>query len=118
MVELLKRLDSGELLQSTSRDYLLGLMRRCVTGKNRIQGKLPTGTLVEHKTGTLTGLTADVGFMTLPGGRRIAVAFFERNGTDRPSTIAEAAREVYDGFMGWLTSFGASNGQQVAPAAP
>jgi beta-lactamase class A len=98
MVELLRRLDRGKLLNPWSRAHLLGLMSRCKTGKNRIRGMLPFGTLVENKTGTLSGLTTDVGFITLPDGRRIAVAFFARGGTDRPSAIARAARTIYDGF--------------------
>nr|MBA2770792.1 serine hydrolase [Sphingomonas sp.] len=55
MVELLRRIDSGELLQPQSRFYLLDLMRRCATGKNRLKGLLPSGTQIEHKTGTLNG---------------------------------------------------------------
>ena len=102
MVELLRRIDSGELLAPSSRSYLLGLMGRCQTGKNRMRALLPAGTHVEHKTGTLSGLTTDVGFITLPTGRRIAVAFFARYGSDRPRTIAEAARAVYDGFAAVL----------------
>ncbi|MBA3510638.1 serine hydrolase [Sphingomonas sp.] len=98
MVELLRRIDSGRLLQPSSRSYLLDLMKRCKTGKNRIRGLLPFGTPVENKTGTLNGLTTDVGFITLPDGRRIAVAFFARGGSDRPRSIAEAARAVYFGF--------------------
>lgn len=118
MVELLRRLDSGDLLQPTSRDYLLDLMRRCMTGKNRILGKLPAGTLVQHKTGTLSGLTTDVGYMTLPGGRKIAVAFFERNGTDRPAAIANAARRIYDGFTVWLASLGSSSAEALVSTGP
>ena len=98
MVELLRRLDRGKLLNPWSRAHLLGLMSRCKTGKNRIRGMLPFGTLVENKTGTLSGLTTDVGYITLPNGRRIAVAFFARGGSDRPSAIARAARTIYDGF--------------------
>jgi len=98
MVDLLKRLDSGQLLKPSSRSYLFDLMRRCRTGKNRIRGLLPTGTQVENKTGTLSGLSTDVGFITLPDGRRIAVAFFARGGTNRPNIIAQAARAIYDGF--------------------
>ena len=98
MVELLRSLDSGKLLQPQSRSYLLSLMARCMTGRNRMRDLLPPGTKVEHKTGTLNGLTSDVGFMTLPDGRRLAVAFFARRGTNRPYTIAQAARAVYDGF--------------------
>jgi beta-lactamase class A len=97
MVELLQRLDSGRLLRPTSRSYLLDLMARCRTGKNRMRALLPAGT-VEHKTGTLSGLTSDVGFIRLPDGRRLAVAFFARGGSNRPRSIAEAARAVYDGF--------------------
>lgn len=104
MVELLRRIDSGRLLRPSSRSYLLGLMSRCKTGKNRIRGLLPFGTPVENKTGTLNGLTTDVGFITLPDGRRIAVAFFARGGTDRPRSIAEAARAIYYGFAAALRS--------------
>ena len=102
MVELLRRLDRGQLLQPHSRSYLLGLMARCVTGKNRIRGLLPAGTPVENKTGTLSGLATDVGFITLPDGRRVAVAFFARGGGNRARTIAEAARAVYYGFATML----------------
>lgn len=102
MVGLLSQLDRGNLLQPASRFYLLSLMERCMTGKNRIRGLLPAGALIQNKTGTLSGLTTDVGIMTLPDGRRIAVAFFARHGSDRPRTIAEAARAVYDGFSGWM----------------
>ena len=98
MVDLLKRLDGGSMLKPWSRSYLLDLMGRCMTGKNRIRGLLPFGAKVANKTGTLSGLTTDVGFITLPDGRRLAVAFFARGGTNRPSTIARAARAIYDGF--------------------
>ena len=98
MVELLKRIYRAELIRPSSRNYLLDLMARCQTGKNRIRGMLPFGTPVENKTGTLNGLTDDVGFITMPDGRRIAIAVFARGGSDRPRTIAETARTIYDGF--------------------
>ena len=78
-------------------------MGQCETGKNRMKALLPNGTPVEHKTGTLNGLADDVGFITMPDGRRIAVAIFTRGGSDRPRTIAEAARAIYDGFARSLT---------------
>jgi len=117
MVELLRRIDSGEMLQPSSRNYLLDLMSRCATGKNRIRGLLPTGTRIENKTGTLSGLSTDVGFITLPDGRRVAVAFFARGGTNRPRTIATAARAVYDGFTWALRApFTYAFGAPAAPA--
>ena len=98
MVDLLGRIYRAELIKPASRNYLLDLMSRCETGKNRMKALLPSGTPVEHKTGTLSGLADDVGFITLPDGRRIAIAIFTRGGANRPRTIAEAARTVYDGF--------------------
>ena len=87
-----------DVCASQSRQYLLGLMARCITGKNRMRGMLPPGTRVEHKTGTLANYSSDVGFITLPNGRRLAVAFFARSAPNRPQTIATAARAVFDGF--------------------
>ena len=78
-------------------------MAKCQTGKNRMKWLLPEGTGVAHKTGTLDGLSDDVGFITMPDGRRIIVAIFARGGSNRPRTIAEAARTIYDGFKSVFT---------------
>ena len=77
---------------------LLDMMSRCSTGSNRIRGLLPPGTRVENKTGTLAGYTGDVGFVTMPSGRRIAIALFARGGVNRAGVIATAARAIYDAF--------------------
>ncbi len=98
MLHLLRLIDSGDALKPESRHLLLDMMRRCATGSNRIRGILPQGATVEHKTGTLSGYTGDVGFLTTPKGRRIAVAFFARGGSNRPAVIATAARAIYDAF--------------------
>jgi beta-lactamase class A len=103
-VTFLKRLDAGYLISDKSKNYLLDLMAQCMTGRNRMKWLLPDGTLVQHKTGTLNGLSDDVGFITLPNGHRIAVAIFARGGDNRPNAIAEAAKTIYDGFLsvvGW-----------------
>ncbi len=102
MVDFLRRIYRAELIKPQSRNYLLDLMARCETGKNRMKAMLPYGTPVEHKTGTLNGLTDDIGFITMPNGHRIAVAIFARGGSDRPRTIAESARAIYDGFRASL----------------
>jgi beta-lactamase class A len=107
MVDLLKRIYKAQLIKPESRDYLLDVMAQCETGKNRMKALLP-GVPVEHKTGTLNGLADDVGFITLPDGRRVAVAIFTRGGANRPRTIAESARAIYDGFKAVFTwPFGA-----------
>jgi beta-lactamase class A len=98
MVTLLNKLDNGTILTAQSRTFLLELMSRCATGTRRIRALLPAGTRVEDKTGTLDGITNDVGFITMPDGRRVAVAVFARGGRDRQPVIAEVARVIYDRF--------------------
>lgn len=100
MVGLLRVIDGDTALKPASRAMLLDMMSRCRTGSNRIRGLLPSTARVENKTGTLSGYTGDVGYLTLPGGRRIAVAFFARGGSNRPGVIATAARAIYDAFGG------------------
>ena len=98
MVSLLHKLDSGTVLQAQSRAFLFQLMARCETGTRRIRALLPAGTPVEDKTGTLDGVTNDVGFITMPDGHRVAVAVFARGGRDRQPVIAVVARAIYDRF--------------------
>jgi beta-lactamase class A len=98
MVTLLYKLNSSAVLAPQSRAVLLGLMSRCETGTNRIRALLPAGTPVENKTGTLTGVTNDVGFITMPDGHRVAVAVFARGGRNRQPGIAEVARAIYNRF--------------------
>ena len=98
MVSLLYKLDNGPLLTAESRALLFGLMSRCATGTRRIRALLPAGTRVEDKTGTLDGVTNDVGFITMPDGRRLAVAIFAKGGRDRQLGIAAVARAIYDRF--------------------
>ncbi len=102
MLRLLVLLDRGEVITPKSRDFLLAAMGRTVTGPARIRGLLPAGTPVADKTGTLEGVTNDVGYVTLPDGRRFAVAVFTKGSTtppaDRERAVAEAARVLYDHF--------------------
>ena len=107
MVDLLKRIYKAQLIKPQSRDFMLDLMAQCATGRNRMKALLP-GVPIEHKTGTLDGLADDVGFISMPDGHRVAVAIFTRGGNDRPRTIAETARVIYDGFKAIFTwPFGA-----------
>ena len=98
MVALLLKLNNGMVLTAQSRTFLFDLMSRCMTGSHRIRALLPAGTPVEDKTGTLEGVTNDVGFITVPDGHRVAVAVFARGGRDRQPVIAEVSRMIYDRF--------------------
>jgi beta-lactamase class A len=101
MVRLLARLHKGAVLSADSTDYLFDVMARCVTGSRRIKGMLPAGTPVAHKTGTLAGVSDDVGIITLPNGHHLAIAIFARgmrSEWERDRSIAQVARLLYDGF--------------------
>jgi len=102
MLKLLLAIDSGTAMSPKSRDFLLGVMARTRTGAGRIKGLLPKGTPVAHKTGTIGGVSNDVGYITLPDGRRIAIAVFtkssETSEPNRDRAIAEIARSLFDYF--------------------
>ena len=101
-LKLLLAIDAGTAMSPESREFLLGVMSRTRTGDGRIKGLLPKGTPVAHKTGTLGGVANDVGYITLPDGRRFAIAVFtnssETSTADRDRAIAEIARMLFDHF--------------------
>ena len=97
MARFLARIDKGEMLKAESRTFLLSVMTRAHTGADRIPAGVPSGTPVAHKTGTLLGISNDVGIVTLPGNRRIAIAVFTRGmaeGPARAKVIAEVTRAI------------------------
>jgi beta-lactamase class A len=104
MNTLLTKLFSGALLGKESTAFVRGVMERCVTGAERIKGALPTGTVVAHKTGTISGSANDVGIITLPDGRgHVIISVFLKGATEpsaaRDKAVAEVSRSVYDYFL-------------------
>ena len=104
MANLLEWIYRGELLKSESRALLLDIMERCQTGKARIKGILPPGTVVGHKTGTFSGITNDVGIFALPeDAGHVVIAVFvkssEKPPAERERSIAQVSRAVYDFFL-------------------
>lgn len=104
MTNLLIKLHGNDALTADSRAVLFELMSRVRTGTSRIRGLLPAGTRVEDKTGTLNGVTNDVGFITMPDGHRIAIAVFAKGGRDRVPGIAKTARRIYDRLVSRFTT--------------
>jgi beta-lactamase class A len=93
-------------LSEASQALLLKFMIESPTGPKRLKGLLPKGTIVAHKTGTsgtrngVTGATNDIGIVTLPDGRHLAIAVFvsdsPANEATREETIAKITRAVWD----------------------
>jgi beta-lactamase class A len=93
-VALLRALHERRGVSEASQALLLKLMTESTTGPKRLKGLLPPGTLVAHKTGTsgtekgITAATNDIGIITLPNGKHLAIAVFV---ADSPAD--EATRE-------------------------
>ena len=105
LVNLLLRLDLHSPLTPPHTQLLLGWMADSHTGDQRLGALLPPGTVVAGKTGTsgqdrtTINATNDVGLITLPDGRRLAVAVLIANSSApyavRQRVIAEIARAIY-----------------------
>lgn len=103
MVELLSRIHRRQVLKPADTQLVLRLLASSSTGPKRIKGLLPRDLEVAHKTGTLSGVTNDVGLVPLPGLKgHLAIAIFIK-GSNRSEArgarvIAEIARVLYDFF--------------------
>jgi beta-lactamase class A len=106
MVDLLRAIHKGDGLSASSRALLLQMMTESPTGPRRIKGLLPAGTVVAHRTGS-SGMvrgrapaTNDVGLITLPNDKLVAVAVFvsdSKADTDRrEEVIARIAKAAWD----------------------
>ena len=108
MVALLRMLADRSPLSPEHTQFLLGWMSSTHTGDRRLKALLPPGTPVADKTGAsgtdrkFTNATNDVGLITLPHGRKLAIAVFVAD-----SAAPAAAREHVI----------AEIGQAICPAA-
>ena len=106
MLALLRALQEGRGVSRAGRRLLLDFMLKSTPGPRRLKGMLPEGTPVAHKTGTsntvegVTRATNDVGIVTLPDGRHMAVAVFvsdtKADADVREGVIAKIARAAWD----------------------
>lgn len=104
MARLIERIFTGKALKPASTQLLTEIMERNTTGKARIRGRLPEGTTVAEKTGTIGGSLNDVGLITLPGNAgKLIVAVFIRQSKkpfeDRERVIADVGRALYDYYL-------------------
>jgi beta-lactamase class A len=104
-VTLLLRVANNSPLNAEHTALLLDWMSHLANGETRIPGALPAGTVVAHKTGSsgthdgVTAATNDIGLITLPDGRKLAVAVFvtdaRADSATRDKVIAQIAAAAY-----------------------
>lgn len=105
-VTLLRALHERRGLSEASQTLLLRLLTESKPGANRLKGLLPAGTAIAHKTGTsgtqngISAATNDIGIITLPNGRHLAIAVFVSDSpadeATREGVIAKIAKAVWD----------------------
>ncbi len=104
-IQLLELLLNKPPVSPIANAFLLKAMDSPFTS-GRLRAGLPPGTPLAHKSGSsgthggLTAATNDIGIITLPDGRRLAIAVFvtdsRADDDTREAVIARIARVVYD----------------------
>jgi beta-lactamase class A len=107
-VQLLRRISDKSPLSQEHTDLVLAWMAPSDRTR-RLEGDLPDGVRVAHKSGTsgvdngVAHATNDIGLIPLADGRRIAIAVFVTDATADQSTrekvIARIGRAVYDASL-------------------
>lgn len=104
-VQLLRRVSDDSPLTPEHTQLLLGWLKDSPTGPHRIKAGLPESTILMHKTGTagvkngVAAATNDIGLITLPDGRRLALAVFvtdsKADDATREAVIGRIAKAAY-----------------------
>lgn len=105
-ISLLRALHERRGLSASSQKLMIEILTKTVTGPRRLKGLLPKDAAVAHKTGTsgarngVTAATNDIGIISLPNNRHLAIAVFVSDAaadeTTRERVIAEIAKAVWD----------------------
>ncbi len=100
--------NENNLLSTDSYDFVWKAMKSTTTGKSRLKGQLPEGTIVAHKTGWSgtnkeTGITAavnNIGIVFLPNGGHFFISVFVTESRENFETnekiISDIAKATYD----------------------
>jgi beta-lactamase class A len=119
---LLRVVYERHALSDSSTALLTRFLVEGTRGNGRLRGQLPAGTVVAHKpgsSGTRNGLTAatnDIGIVTLPDGRHLAVAVFVTDSRADDATRDRVIAAV--GRAAWETWVAATARRSAAPSRP
>ena len=106
-IALLRSLHERRGLSESSQQLMLKILVETSTGPKRLKGLLPKDAIVAHKTGTsgtnkdgITAATNDIGIITLPNGKHLAIAVFVSDSpadeATREGVIAKIAKAAWD----------------------
>lgn len=103
-IRLLRTLHERVALSEQSTDLLLIFMTESDVGGRRLKRGIPEGASLAHKTGTggtkdgAASATNDIGIITLPDGRHVAIAVYIQDSTapmyERERVMADIAKAV------------------------
>jgi beta-lactamase class A len=99
MLANIRKLALGGALKPASREKLVGWMKDCKTGAERMRAKLPPGWIVGDKTGAgERGTINDVGVIWPPDGAPVVLAIYftgsQKSASERATAIQEVGRAV------------------------
>jgi beta-lactamase class A len=100
LVRLSALVANNQLLNDSSRNKVLGMMRQ-VENKSLLVSGLGKGAVIAHKTGTLGVVLADGGIVQMPNGKRYLAGIMVRRpfGDSRATDfISQVSRTVYGYF--------------------
>ena len=108
-LQLLRRLHERRGISEQSQQLLYKFMTETPTSSKRLKGLLPATAVVAHKTGTsgtspkgIAAATNDIGLITLPNGRHLAIAVFVSDAQadldTRERVIAQIAKAAWDAW--------------------
>lgn len=109
-LQLLRSLHERRGVSEQSQQLLLKFMTETPTSAKRLKGLLPKTMVIAHKTGTsgtngggIAAATNDIGLITLPNGRHLAIAVFVSDSradlATREAVIAKIAKAICDEYM-------------------
>jgi beta-lactamase class A len=101
LVQLLARVDKGDLLSANSRQRMLAIMEKTRI-KTLLPAGMPPGLKISHKTGDIGSLVGDCGIITTEQGKRIiACVQVSRPHNDRRANelIRQTARLIYNDML-------------------
>ena len=117
MNELLCRIFGGEIWSRGACDSMMDIMYK-QQRRMRIPSRLPRGTLVAHKTGTITGAANDAGIIEISEGNHCALTVFvldEAFLRARDPSIAAANAGAADSLIGDIALAVYEHGRTLSP---